>query len=93
MNNYELMVILSANVEDAKKEENLKKVETLLTNNGIVIANVDNWGVKKYAYPINYKNEGVYVLFNIEAPAEAVDVVSKQFNLLESVVRYMFVRK
>ena len=57
------------------------------------VENVEKLGVKKFAYPINFKNEGFYVLFNLEMPTEEVDAMGKLMNITDGIVRHMFVRK
>ena len=49
--------------------------------------------MKKFAYTINFKNEGFYVLMNFEAPANLVSEMNKSMNIADLVVRQMFVRK
>ena len=93
MNKYELLVILSAEADDATKEALMSKIQSLIETKGGKVESVDKWGVRKYAYPINYKKEGYYVLFNIEVPANVPSEVEKQLNITDNVVRLMFVRK
>ena len=93
MNKYELLLILSASVEDGDKDALIEKVSKLLEAKGAVITSVDKWGNKKLAYPINFKNDGYYVLMNLEAPADAPQEVQKQLNITQDVYRAMFVRK
>lgn len=93
MNKYEMLVILSAEIDDAAKEALTNKIQSMIEAKGGKVESVDKWGVKKYAYPINYKREGYYVLLNVEAPAEVPAIVEKQLNITENVVRLMFVRK
>ena len=93
MNKYEMLVILSAQIDDEAKEALTNKVSDILTKNGASIENVDKQGVKKYAYAINHKNEGVYVLYTLEMEASKVNEVTKILNITDNVVRTMFVRK
>lgn len=93
MNKYELLVILSAETDDATREALIEKIKATLETKGGKVENVDKWGVKKYAYPINYKKEGFYVLFNLEAPANVPAEVEKLMNITDNVVRLMFVKK
>ena len=93
MNKYELLLILSASVEDGDKDALIEKVSKLLEAKGAVITSVDKWGNKKLAYPINFKTDGYYVLMNLEAPANAPQEVQKQLNITQDVYRAMFVRK
>ncbi len=93
MNKYELMVILSNSLEDGAKEALVNKISALLEANGTKIESVEKVGTKKYAYAINFKNEGYYVLYNIECEAKVPNLVQKQLLLNEDVVRSMFVKK
>lgn len=93
MNKYELLVVLSAQVDDAANAALLEKVKGILEGKGIKIESVDNWGVKKYAYKINYKEEGTYVIFNIEADKAVLAETQKLLNITDNVVRAMFSKK
>lgn len=93
MNKYELLVVLSAQVDDAANAALLDKVKGILEAKGIKIESVDNWGVKKYAYKINYKEEGTYVIFNIEADKAILAETQKLLNITDNVVRAMFSKK
>lgn len=93
MNKYEMLVILSSDANEEQREVLLTKINDILTNNGAVVDAVDKWGMKKFAYPINYKNEGFYCLFKMTAPSDAPDKVQKVLVITENVVRVMFERK
>lgn len=93
MNKYELMVILSNTLTDEEKEAVITKIQGLLESNSATISSIERVGTKKYAYAINYKNEGYYVLINVECEANVPNLVQKQLLLLEDVVRSMFVKK
>ena len=93
MNKYELHLILSASSEDGDRDALIEKVSKMLEAKGATITSVDKWGNKKLAYPINFKNEGFYVLMNIEAEANVPQEVQKQLNITTDVYRAMFVRK
>ena len=49
--------------------------------------------MRKYAYPINFKNEGFYVLMNITMKSEDVNPMAKLMNITEGIERQLFVRK
>ena len=93
MNKYELLVILSAQQDDEAKEASINKVTAILEKAGASIENVDKQGVKKYAYAINHKNEGVFVMYNLELEATQVNEVTKTLNITDEVVRTMFIKK
>lgn len=93
MNKYELMYIISADANDAEKEALVEKFKALVENKGGVVSGVDKLGMKKFAYKIDFKTEGYYVLMNFEAPAEVVKEMNNLMNITDFVVRQMFVRK
>ena len=92
MNNYEVLYILD-NMEDEAREALIAKFSQLVVDNGGEVANVDKWGVKKFAYPINYKNEVYYVLMNFAAPASVPSELERVMKITDGVVRCMVVRK
>ena len=61
MANYEVMFILDPALEDDKKDATVETVKTIIASEGEV-GNVDVWGMKKLAYPIQKKAEGYYVV-------------------------------
>ena len=93
MNKYELMVILSNAMLDEAKEELINKIQGLIEANNGKVENIEKIGTKKYAYQINYKNEGYYVLFNLECASNVPNLVQKQLLLIEDIVRSMFTKK
>lgn len=93
MNKYEVLYILeSAATDDAKAALIERFSNLILSLNGTITA-IDKWGTKKYAYPIDYKNEGYYVLMTFEAPADAPAELERQMKNTDDVVRYLVTRK
>lgn len=93
MNKYELMYIIACDVAEEKREELIKKFASYVENKGGVVEGIDKWGMKKLAYPINFKNEGFYVLMNIQMNPAEVDAMAKLMNITEGIIRQLFVRK
>lgn len=93
MNKYELLYIISSDASEEKREEIIAKFSSYIVSKGGVVEGVDKWGMEKLAYPINFKNEGFYVLMNIQLDSNEVDPMAKLMNITEGVVRQMFVKK
>lgn len=93
MNKYELLYIIESDVAEDKREELIKKFVSYVENKNGTVESIDKWGMKKLAYPINFKNEGYYVLMNITMNPTDVDAMAKLMNITEGIVRQMFVRK
>ena len=86
MTKYEMLYILDASLTDEAKESIVKKFEDLVTSNGGVVENIDRWGVKKLQYPINYKNEGYYVLMNFEAEKTLVVEIKRVAGIVDGML-------
>ena len=93
MKKYELLYIIDATLSDEKREALIEKVSAIVTNNGGTTEEPEKWGVRKYAYPINFQNEGYYVLMNFEANSNVPKILESQLLILDGVVRHMVVAK
>ena len=93
MNNYELLYIIDNDLAEEAKEALIVKLNGVVTDNGGSVETVDKWGTRKLAYPINFKNEGYYVLVNFTAPATLPSELERVMRITDGVVRFMVVAK
>ena len=93
MNKYELMFIVASDVADEKREELIAKQKAYIEAHNGVVEGIEKVGMKKFAYPINFKNEGFYVIMNIQFNPAEVDAMTKLMNITDGIVRQIFVRK
>ena len=93
MNKYEILYIVENSLDDEAKAAVCEKFENAVVALGGTVANVDKWGTKKFAYPIDYKTEGYYVLMNIEAAETVPAELDRQMRISDAIVRSMIIRK
>ena len=62
-NKYESVIVFSAKNGEESIKELVEKFKALIEENG-TLESVDEWGLRKLAYPIQFQNEGYYVLYN-----------------------------
>ena len=93
MNKYELMFIIASKVSEEKREELINKFKSYVEAHKGTIEGVEKIGMKKFAYPIDFSNEGYYVIFNMTLNPEEVDAMNKLMTITDGIVRQMFVRK
>ena len=74
MNHYESVFILNPVLSDDQVKETVTKIESFLTKNGAEIISVENWVVKKLAYPIQNKQIGFYNLIDFNAPPKIINI-------------------
>ena len=93
MTKYEMLYILDTNLSDEAKEVVIKKFEDLVVGNGGAIEKIDRWGVKKLQYPINYKNEGYYVLMTFEAEKTLVVELKRIAGIIDGIIRRLITKR
>lgn len=93
MNKYEVLYILAANLDEAVKEAQVEKYSALVTANGGEVESVNKWGNKRFAYEIDGKNDGYYVLMTYSANSDLPQEMERQMRISDEVIRYMTVRK
>ena len=93
MNKYELLFIVDNSAADEAKEAIIAKMSQLVTDNGGSVEKVDKWGAKKLAYPINFKEDGYYVLMNFECEPALIAEMERQLRINDQVMRHMVVKK
>lgn len=93
MKKYEVLFIVNVDASEEERKDIIAKVQDFLAKNKAANVAVDEWGVKKLAYPIAFKNEGYYVLISFEAEANVPNELEHRLNLNEKVLRNLIVTK
>jgi small subunit ribosomal protein S6 len=93
MRKYEVMYIVNASLEDAKRQEVIESMHGIVTNGGGKIVNVDEWGVKEFAYRIEDMTKGYYMVVTFEADNETVKEFERLMRINASIVRFMIVKQ
>ncbi|MDR1591552.1 MAG: 30S ribosomal protein S6 [Prevotellaceae bacterium] len=91
-NHYETAFILTPVLSDAQMKEAVEKFKNLLAQNGAKIENVELWGLKKLAYPIQKKSSGFYALLQFSGAPTLVETLEIQYRRDERVMRFLTFR-
>ena len=88
INSYECLFIADvANGEEATAAK-VNKFTALISNNAEIVE-VNEWGKRRLAYPINDKSEGHYVIVTFKSAPEFIYELERKFNIDESIMRYL----
>ena len=90
--NYELVMILKPDLGEEATAALVEKFKTLIEQHGTV-AEVDEWGKRRLAYPINDINEGYYVLVTFTAEPALPAELDRQMRINDNVMRSMIICK
>ena len=93
MNQYEVLYIVTPELEDEAIKAVVDKFAGIIAANGGEVQKTDEWGRKKLAYPIDYKTEGYYVLVDFAAVPELPRELERNLKNDENILRYMVTRK
>lgn len=92
MRAYELMIIFDGDLEDAAVEEHLTTIAATTKAAGGEIKTSDSWGRRKFAYEIDHKSEGFYVVLEILAEGGQLDELERTLRIADDVVRHKLIR-
>ena len=93
MNQYEVMYVVDAALEDSARSELINRFNELVVKNGGEVERVDEWGKRRLAYAINYKTEGYYVLMSFTSGPEFPKELDRILGITEGIMRSMIVCK
>ena len=90
--NYEVVFV----VDPAQGEEAVaaqgNNFKTLIEQNASNVE-VEEWGTRKLAYPINYKTEGYYVLMTFNSIPSFPRELDRVFRITDGIMRSLIVCK
>jgi len=86
---YETTFIVNAALEDQDIEAVVSKVTGYIENHGGSLNEVNRWGRRRLAYPINKKFNGFYVHCIYEILPENMPVIDRFLVLEDTVLRHL----
>ncbi|MCQ9677014.1 30S ribosomal protein S6 [Corynebacterium sp. BF-R-2] len=92
MRHYEVMIILDPNQDERTVTPSLDKFLEVIRKDGGKVDKVDVWGKRRLAYPISKKEEGIYVVVDLECESESVLELDRRLNLNDSILRTKVLR-
>ncbi|MCZ7527802.1 MAG: 30S ribosomal protein S6 [Acidimicrobiia bacterium] len=92
MRPYEVMVIFDADLEEDSIRSALDRHRQLLESKGAELGYLDVWGKRRFAYEVNHKWEGYYVVFQARAEPAAMDELHRVLSLADEVMRHKVLR-
>jgi small subunit ribosomal protein S6 len=92
LNHYETVFILTPVLSDLQMKEAVEKFKAILIENGSIITNEENWGLRKLTYPIQKKSSGFYSLLQFDAEPTVIAALEIQFRRDERVLRFLSFR-
>jgi len=91
-NFYEKVVLLLPSLSEEEVQDAVKKISSIIKDNGGEVLKVENWGKKKLAYKLNKQSMGYYVLFIFKAPSSSIKLMEEFYKVYDPVFKYMIIK-
>ena len=92
MRPYEVMIILDAALEDDVIQSAIERATGIIRSNGGNPGRIDRWGKRRFAYELNHRWEGYYVLVEATAEPKAMAELDRALHIADEVVRHKVIR-
>ena len=92
MNKYETIFIVDSELTEEARTPVVERFKNMIESAG-QLESVDEWGIRRLAYPVNDKLEGYYVLINYSAPPEFPSELERVFKITDGVLKFLIIRK
>jgi small subunit ribosomal protein S6 len=90
---YEILLLLDPDLDEARQDEILGRTRELVEGSGGSWDLQDAWGRRKLAYEIGHKGEGSYHLLQFTSDAATLDEISRVLRIDDGVMRHMATRR
>lgn len=86
---YESAILINAALDDQQIDSIITRVKDLITNNGGEIRELENWGRKRLAYPVEKSKIGYYAIFRFDALGDIIAKLERAYALDEQILRFV----
>lgn len=93
MRRYEVVFVLAPTMTDEEVDQLVENYSTVAQEVGAEVVQVDKWGKRRLAFPVQKHNEGYYTVLTLEEEAaKSVAELERKFKVNDSVIRFLSVR-
>ncbi len=89
MRNYELAYIADPELDDEALTALEERVKSLVEDASGKTIDVERWGKRKLAYPIQHRKEGFYFVLKTQMPSTAGREIERDLKIEQQVLRYL----
>lgn len=92
MRDYELVLVISPEGGEEGFPTTVERVHQFIQEKGGTIKNIDPWGRRRLAYPVQRFTEGYYNITQFSLPAQEIRALEGSIELAEDVLRHLVVK-
>jgi len=91
-NTYELTYIVNAVISDDQIKDLVNRVSSYISESGGEIIEIDEWGSRRLAFPIQKKRNGHYVNMYFRASGAVIARLERALEIDDNILRYLTLR-
>ncbi|HXZ95245.1 MAG TPA: 30S ribosomal protein S6 [Dehalococcoidia bacterium] len=92
MHDYELVAIISPEVDEDGMSKIVDKVTQSINSRGGAVGETKNWGKRRLAYPIKRFMEADYILARFKLTPKSVKELEKEISAVGDILRFLVVK-
>ena len=93
MRQYEVVVVMSPEVPDEEVSDTIERlIRRPVEERGGEVQDVNHWGRRKLAYPIERQLEGNYIVTQLRLDPQQTKELEQRLHISEEVMRHLLVR-
>jgi small subunit ribosomal protein S6 len=89
---YDLNIILDPSLTEAQVQMEKDAVQTQLERASGTVLALDEWGMRRLAYPIRKGNEGYFLIYRLELPIDKPKTIEAVLRQRDNVMRVLVVK-
>lgn len=91
-NLYETVIVTSAKLGEEGSAALVERFKALIAEHGTV-QSVDDWGKRRFAYPIQKQTEGYYTLINFQSSPEFTAELDRRYQITDGILRTIIIKR
>ena len=92
MRDYELVMVISPEVTDEAVPTTVERVQQFIVEQGGEVKEVDPWGRRRLAYPIDRHKEASYVVAHFSLDPQGLSALESNLELADDIIRHIVVK-
>lgn len=93
MRQYETAFLITPKLEEDETEKLIEQMAEVVKKKKGKMVNIEKWGKRRLAYPIDKMDEAVYVFFHYQGDPDIPHELQRRFRQTETILRYLTLKK
>ena len=89
---YEELFIIRPDATDEEVDPLIEQMKGVITAGGGTVDKADRWGVRKLAYRVQKRSEGLYILMQFTAGPQVARELERRLRVSDMVLKFITVR-